>query len=187
MAEISAYTPSKTTSMLAGTAVNASRDADRIRFTRRDGQTYLSNPIMGIKGDRGVKGAKGKKGAKGATGAPGDISGPPEAASAYEVAQATSATKLVTPYNLSAAYRVLTGTVSIKPDSSGVPKSADITFPSGYFSSPPLVFATPVSGAPETGVKGCGVTNNTASGATIWLTRGDTTSTEIHWVAAAIL
>lgn len=188
MAEISAYTPAKTTSMLASNVVNAARDGDRILFTRKDGLTFLSsNVVMGLKGAQGSKGLKGPKGPNGLPGVSGDPSGAPEAASPFEVVQGTSNIKLVTPYNLSGAYRILTGNVSIKPDALNTPKSVDITFPIGYFTFAPLVFATAISGIPGTGVKGVGVTNNTTSGATLWLTRGDTTSTGLHWVAAAIL
>ena len=150
MAEISAYTPAKTTAMLASNVVNAARDGDRILFTRKDGLTFLSsNVVMGLKGAQGSKGLKGLKGPNGLPGASGDPSGAPEAASPFEVVQGTS--------NI------------------------------GYFTFAPLVFATAISGIPGTGVKGVGVTNNTTSGATLWLTRGDTTSTGLHWVAAAIL
>lgn len=80
-------------------------------------------------------------------------------------------------------FRMETGSVSITPDTIGVPKSAAITFTPGRFSAPPKVFCNPQTTVPGTSVLGVSATNITANGCNIFITRKTLTSTGIQWLA----
>ena len=75
------------------------------------------------------------------------------------------------------------GLIAITPSGANVPTSAAIAFPAGRFASPPAVMVTAASAVPGTGVTGVGVTNVSATGATIWVTRSNTTNTSLYWHA----
>lgn len=74
-----------------------------------------------------------------------------------------------------------TGVVTITPTSANTPRSATITFPAP-FAATPTVQATALSGTP-TDILGTGATSPTTSGVKIWLTRANTTATQVQWIA----
>lgn len=75
-----------------------------------------------------------------------------------------------------------TGVVSITPTSIDVPKSAVITF-NKIFSSTPNVVVTAQSSTPYTGTRECTCIPNSATQATIYLTRADLVATNVTWIA----
>lgn len=74
-----------------------------------------------------------------------------------------------------------TGTVSITPTTAGTPKSATVTFPTP-FASTPLVYTTALATVPHL-ILGTAATSPTATGVKIWLTRNSTTATTVQWIA----
>jgi hypothetical protein len=74
------------------------------------------------------------------------------------------------------------GVVSITPTSIDVAKSAVITF-NKKFSATPVVVVTAQSSNPYNGVRECTCIPNSATQATIYLTRADLTATNISWIA----
>lgn len=81
---------------------------------------------------------------------------------------------------------VAQGTLTITPDAANTPKAASVTFPASRFSNTPSVVVTARSSVPGTQVTGVGVLSETTSGCTIYLTRTNTTSTGVAWVAIGI-
>ena len=74
------------------------------------------------------------------------------------------------------------GRVTITPSAANTPTYASVYFfPS--FAEPPLVIASPLTAAPGTQVTGVGIADITVSGCKIYLTRTNTTTTGIHWIA----
>lgn len=90
------------------------------------------------------------------------------------------------------ALKIVAGQVTVTPGGSSVSNSigtffrgsATITFPAGTFSSSPAVLVTGNSGAPGTLIS-CSATGISATGATIWIARTDTTATFVYWIATA--
>lgn len=82
-------------------------------------------------------------------------------------------------------YAVAQGRVTITPSAADTPTGVSVTFPTSRFTTAPRVQITPASSAnpTTTGVKGVGYTGTTASGTTVWLTRGNTTATPVDWTA----
>ncbi|HQH63806.1 MAG TPA: hypothetical protein PLE55_09180, partial [Clostridiales bacterium] len=74
------------------------------------------------------------------------------------------------------------GRVTITPSAANTPTYASIYF-TPEFELPPLVVATPLTAAPGTQVTGVGIADITVSGCKIYLTRTNTTTTGIHWIA----
>lgn len=74
------------------------------------------------------------------------------------------------------------GSVSITPSAANTPTSKEVTFAKA-FAAMPTVVATAASSVVGTVVLGVGVSNVTKTGFTIWITRTNTTSTGINWVA----
>lgn len=77
------------------------------------------------------------------------------------------------------------GKVSITPSAANTPTSAAVTFPAGRFlNAANMAVSLGInSSVPGTVVTGCGVTNVTTTGCTIWVTRTSTTLTDIFWTA----
>ena len=73
------------------------------------------------------------------------------------------------------------GKVSITP-TANAPTSAAITFPLTYTNTP-TVFTTPETTVPGTAVTGCASQNITTTGCNIFVTRTNTTTTNIMWFA----
>ena len=73
------------------------------------------------------------------------------------------------------------GTTSITPSAANTPTSAGITGlnlkGSTFFG-----YATAATSVPGTGVTGVGITAYTATGATLWVTRTNTTATVVNWM-----
>ena len=74
------------------------------------------------------------------------------------------------------------GDVVITPSSENTPTSATVTFPIPYKKTP-FVVTNPVTAVPGTAVLGTGVTNMSKTGFDAVLTRTNTTSTHIRWMA----
>ena len=79
------------------------------------------------------------------------------------------------------AGNIAVGSVSITP-TADTPTSQSVSF-GKTFSSAPQVVVTPESSVAGTTLKGWAVTNITTTGFTAWVTRGNTTSTTLHWIA----
>lgn len=82
------------------------------------------------------------------------------------------------------ASSIQSGVVLITPSAANTPTYVDVKFPTA-FTSAPTVVATPLSTVPGTAVLGCGVSNVTATGCRIYLTRTNTTATSVSWIAVA--
>lgn len=74
------------------------------------------------------------------------------------------------------------GYTTITPSAANTPTSKTITFDVPYTSTPRIV-VTPVTSVPGTSVTGVGVNSVGTDGFKIWLTRTNTTSTSIAWLA----
>ena len=79
------------------------------------------------------------------------------------------------------AGNIAVGSVSITP-TADTPTSQSVSF-GKTFTSAPQVVVTPESTVAGTTLKGWAVTNITTTGFTAWVTRGNTTSTTLHWIA----
>ena len=96
--------------------------------------------------------------------------------------------KITTPGGLNVAGNVTApkfiqaGAVSITPAAANTPTSVDVKFPTA-FPGAPRVVATAQTSVPGTTVTGVGVTNISATGCTLWMTRTNTTAASVHWVA----
>jgi hypothetical protein len=84
------------------------------------------------------------------------------------------------------ALEVATGTVNITPSAANTPTSTVIAFPDGRFSAVPTVQVTPLTGFPGTFVTGVGANGITVAGATLWVTRANTVTTTLMWLAVNI-
>jgi hypothetical protein len=73
------------------------------------------------------------------------------------------------------------GTTTITPSAVNTPTSASITG-LNLMGSTFLGYATAVTAVPGSAVTGVGITNVTATGATLWVTRTNTTATVVNWM-----
>lgn len=78
--------------------------------------------------------------------------------------------------------RIQSGTVSIVPSGANVPTSTTVMFPVP-FTSIPYVVVSAASGSVGTQVKGVGADTETTTSVRITVTRSNTTSTAIRWIA----
>lgn len=76
---------------------------------------------------------------------------------------------------------VQTGKVSIKPVAN-TPTGAVVTFPTS-FRSTPIVFTTASSVVPGTSVLGTSISEESTTSVKVWVTRNNTESTTINWLA----
>lgn len=77
-----------------------------------------------------------------------------------------------------------TGRESVVPEEANKPTSVKVTFTSGRFTSTPRVVATPITSVPGTSVLGVGVRDVSATGFTLYVTRGNTSgNTSVDWIA----
>lgn len=90
-------------------------------------------------------------------------------------------TGTVNTYSLTAG-NIDCGSVSITPSAANTPTSKSVSF-GKTFPSAPQVVVTPESSVAGTTLTGWAVTNITTTGFTAWVTRGNTTSTTLHWIA----
>ncbi|MCD8382779.1 MAG: phage tail protein [Clostridiales bacterium] len=74
------------------------------------------------------------------------------------------------------------GYISITPSAANTPTGSAVTF-SSTFSGTPRVVATPSTTVPGTTVTGVGTSGASSTGVTIYVTRTNTSSTGIHWIA----
>lgn len=79
--------------------------------------------------------------------------------------------------------KVQYGRVSVTIETANSPSSAVVTFPSGFFSETPRIIVTPVTSSPGTTVLGAGVNQISKNGFTAYVTRTNTTTTALDWVA----
>lgn len=79
--------------------------------------------------------------------------------------------------------RIASGRVDITPSAANTPTSRTVTFPAGRFTATPDVLVAPITSVPGSTVLGAGHTGASASSCTVWLTRTNTTSTSVAWVA----
>ncbi len=79
--------------------------------------------------------------------------------------------------------REAAGAVSITPSAANTPTKANITFPAGRFTQPPLVQVAANTTGPGTVVTGVSYANVTTSGCEVWLTRINTVATTVGWAA----
>lgn len=87
----------------------------------------------------------------------------------------------ITTYGSIVAKNIAVGSVSITP-TANTPTSKSVSF-GKTFPSAPQVVVTPESSVAGTTLTGWAVTNITTTGFTAWVTRGNTTSTTLHWIA----
>ena len=80
--------------------------------------------------------------------------------------------------------KVYAGKVTIAPTAADTPTKVSVTFPSGYFSEAPFVVVSPQTTVPER--CSCGASAITASGADIYLTRTNTSETQVHYICVGI-
>ena len=80
--------------------------------------------------------------------------------------------------------KVYAGKVTITPTAADTPAKVSVVFPSGYFSSAPFVVVSPQTTVPEK--CSCGSSAITASGADIYLTRTNTSETQVHYICIGI-
>jgi hypothetical protein len=73
------------------------------------------------------------------------------------------------------------GTTTITPSAVNTPTSASITG-LNLMGSTFLGYATAATAVPGSAVTGVGITNVTATGATLWVTRTNTTATVVNWM-----
>ncbi|CAN7242649.1 DUF859 family phage minor structural protein [Microbacterium sp. LjRoot45] len=83
------------------------------------------------------------------------------------------------------AYAEAQGLVDITPSAADTPTGVSIVFPVGRFNRAPRLQVTAATTVPgtATGVKGVGYSGTSASGTTVYLTRGSTTTTPVAWHA----
>ena len=74
------------------------------------------------------------------------------------------------------------GRISITPSAANTPTTKIVTF-SKEFSGMPTVVTTPLSGVPGTTVLGTSAADPSATQVNIYLTRANTTSTSVQWIA----
>lgn len=74
------------------------------------------------------------------------------------------------------------GTVSITPSAADTPTSKVVTFGT-EFPGNPSVTLTPQTSVPGTTVLGVGVSDRSAAGVTVWVSRINTTATVVQWLA----
>ena len=79
------------------------------------------------------------------------------------------------------ASNIVHGHVSITPSAANTPTSKAVTWNS--MPNGPSVVCTPVTAAPGTKVTGVGVRDVSKTGCTIYLTRDDTTTTSVYYIA----
>jgi hypothetical protein len=83
------------------------------------------------------------------------------------------------------AGNVAAGRISITPSAANTPTSQAVTG-LNLKGTNIRVVATASTSAPGTAVTGVGVTNQSATGFTVWLTRTNTTATGIDWIAYGV-
>lgn len=77
---------------------------------------------------------------------------------------------------------IQTGKVSITPSAANVPTGVVVSFPN-TFKGVPIVYTTPSTTVPGTSVTGTGVSDEATGSVKIWLTRANTATTVVNWVA----
>lgn len=85
--------------------------------------------------------------------------------------------------NNKAAYCVQMGYVDVTPSAANTPTSKTITFPYAFTSAPKVALGLRAT-VPGTQVTGVSVASESTTGCTIYVTRTNTTSTRVHWIAA---
>ena len=80
------------------------------------------------------------------------------------------------------APNIQSGRTSVTPDAANVPTKVHIDFDE-EFAFVPNVTVTPVTTVPGTGVLGVSIQNVGTTGFDVFLTRKDTTTTGVHWIA----
>lgn len=77
---------------------------------------------------------------------------------------------------------IQSGIVTITPSAANTPTSKIVTF-GKEFSGSPVMTASPHTSVPGTTVLGVGTASRSTTGFTMWLTRTNTTDTNINWIA----
>jgi polygalacturonase len=75
------------------------------------------------------------------------------------------------------------GRILITPSAAYTPTRVTVTFPVGLFTVAPVVVATAETTLPGNEVTGVGIGSRSATQVDIWLTRSNTTSTTVSWIA----
>lgn len=78
------------------------------------------------------------------------------------------------------------GTASIIPSAANTPTALSVTFPTGRFDGTPSVVVSARTSVPGTQVTGIGVLSESTASCTIWLTRTNTASTGVAWIASKL-
>ena len=74
------------------------------------------------------------------------------------------------------------GNISLVPSAANTPTSLILTFDQQFSGQPDIVVSANTQ-VPGTAVTGVGTTNRSKTGCTIWVTRTNTTETNINWIA----
>lgn len=90
------------------------------------------------------------------------------------------------PASPSTPKRMAAGKTTITPSGTDTQTSRAIAFPSGRFTSAPVVVVTPETTVPHSSNVRASVSNVTAAGCTIWLGRDTATATDVHWIAVQL-
>lgn len=78
------------------------------------------------------------------------------------------------------------GNENISISASNTPSSQTVTFPAGRFSATPAVMVSANTSVPGTLVTGVSYSGASSTGVTLWVTRTNTTSTNVSWLAVQI-
>ena len=79
--------------------------------------------------------------------------------------------------------KIAMGRASVNITEANKPSYVDVVFPSGTFTDTPRVVATPVTSVPGTSILGVGVSEISKTGFTLYVTRANTASTSVDWIA----
>lgn len=79
------------------------------------------------------------------------------------------------------------GYVDITPSAANTPTGKSITFPYAFKSAPKVALGLRSTVPGANYVSGVAVSNESTTGCTIYVTRNNTTSTRVHWIAAGAL
>lgn len=79
------------------------------------------------------------------------------------------------------------GYVDVTPSAANTPTGKSITFPYAFKSAPKVALGLRSTVPGASYVSGVAVSNESTTGCTIYVTRNNTTSTRVHWIAAGAL
>lgn len=88
-------------------------------------------------------------------------------------------------FNVGTASNIMCGWIEVTPSSANTPTKKTVTFPR-VFKNKPMVVACPMGTEGGRKVSGCSVNNFSTTGFDLYLTRTDTVTTGVAWIAIGI-